>query len=158
MEMDVLTVGLKMMDKQGKVFIMRYVCSKNWTIPSTVINEEDLKTDATCLKSVFKLVPGGIAIMSIDKIACSKSEETVRSENNSKEIITTVKHNMMIFEAIVEVTADQSLLDIPLKFDYAQWMQLDSLIHIPLTNRITRVLIEHEMKKIPMETVLSGIM
>ena len=158
MTMEVLTVGLKMVNEQNKVFIMRYICSKNWTIPSSVISGEDLKNDTACLKSVFKLVPSGVNVMSLNKITCVKNEEIIKAEDGDESNNVLVQHNMMLFEALVEATGEQSLLDVPLKFDYAQWMPLESLIHIPFTNRITKALIEYEIKETPSPKVLSGIM
>lgn len=158
MDMEVLTIGLKMINEQGNIFIMRYSCSKNWTIPNAVINQETLKGDITYLKSVFELVPGGVNVISLDEAAHFKSTESIRSEDGDEENTMIVQHNMIIFEASVEVAEDLSLLDVPLKFDYAQWVPFDSLVNVPFTNRITKALIEHETKDIRLPMVLSGIM
>ena len=158
MDMEVLTIGLKMINDQGKVFIMRYICSKNWTIPSLIINDENARNDITHLKNVFTLVPGGINVMSLNKIVYSEAKESIRSEDGDEKNTMTIQHKMTIFEALVEVTGEQSLLDIPLKFDYAQWVPLESLINVPFTNRITKVLVEYETKAAPLPMVLSGIM
>lgn len=147
--METLTVGLKIVNERNDVFIMRYSSSKNWTIPNTVVGEKEGRNDTIYFTNVMKLVPTGLNIISINKIACIENRETIKSDDNDKIKDVLIRHDLILFESSVETVGDLSLLDIPLKFDYAQWVHVESLICIPFTNRITRALMDYEKSKTP---------
>jgi len=156
-DMNVLTVGLRMVDDLGKMFVMRYISSRNWTIPSIVVDcELDEENDSMYLRSVFNLIPGGVHLISLTKIVDCRDKESIKSDDGSDGNSITVIHHSVIFEARVEVTKEHSLSDVPLKFDYVQWIPQESMVNVPFTNRITQKLIEYDQREL-LPMVLSRI-
>lgn len=158
MDMSVLTVGVKVTNDQKKIYVMRYISSRNWTIPNITINcDKDEENDTTCLKGAFSLIPDGVNLISLDKVVDCVDKESIKSEDGDENNSISVLHHSVIFEARVEASNDQSLSNVPMKFDYAQWIPEESLISVPYTNRITQKLVDFIESETPQLSVLSGM-